>query len=93
MTDTLKLRLTNNKAVETTFVLEPYGDFWPMAAGATYELRLEIEGNEPRHYPEIVMTADAIIVYSGVAGHVSVWQDEREINSSDFSPQPLQRAA
>lgn len=93
MTDILKIRLTNQKNTVTTFVLEPWGDFWPMGAGSTYEIHFGINGNRPADLPEIVMSDDAITVYSGACGHVLVFENGREINSSSFSDEPLQKAA
>jgi hypothetical protein len=93
MNDILKIRLTNQKNTVTTFVLEPWGDFWLMAAGSTYEIHFEINGNTPADFPEIVMSNDAITVYSGVGSHVLVFENGREINSSSFDEAPLQKAA
>lgn len=93
MTNTFQLRLTNHKKTPTTFVLEPWGDAWPMGAGATYEIHFEINGDTPRDFPEIVTSDDAITVYAGGRGDVLVLENGREINSSSFSAEPMQRAA
>jgi len=93
MIDLLKLKLTNHKDTATTFVLEPWGDIWPMVAGSTYEIHFGLRGDTPRDFPEIVMSDDAITVYAGAHGHVLVLQDGREINSSSFDEATLQKAA
>ena len=93
MTNVFKLRLTNHKNTATSFVLEPWGDVWPMEANAVYEIHFGIDGDTPAGFPEVVLGEDSITVYSGASGHVLVHQNGREINSSSFEEAPLQKAA
>ncbi len=93
LTNIFKIRLTNHQTARTTFVLEPWGDAWPMESGATYEIHLEIHGDSPQNFPEIITSNEAITVYAGGQGDVLVLENGREINSSSFSEAPLQKAA
>jgi len=93
MINTLKIRLTNDKTVATTFCLEPWGDAWEMLPQATYEVHFEIVGGAACDFPEIVTSGDAITVYSGGRGHVTVHENGREINSTILHAEALPRAA
>jgi hypothetical protein len=66
----------------TGFHLEPWGDFWPMPAGATYDLHFEINGDTPQNLPDVLLSDDAITVFAGMDGDLTVYENGREINSS-----------
>lgn len=93
MINTLKIRLTNDNAVATTFCLEPWGDVWAMPPHATYEVHFEVGDENPLDFPEIVMGDEGITVYAGGRGHVSVHENGREINSTILHAEALPLAA
>lgn len=85
MSNILKLRVVNHKTEAVQFRIEPWGDFWLMPAGTAYELHIEVEGNLPIHCPEITVSDEEIVVYAGVSGDISVYENGLEINSSILS--------
>ena len=64
MTD-FHLRLTNSGENTIDFIVEPWGDVFPMAPAATFEIAFQMVGEKGNDAPEVQWSADAITVYAG----------------------------
>lgn len=59
------LRLTNSGETPIDFIIEPWGNVFPMAPDATFEVAFQIAGEEGNDAPEVQWGANAITVYAG----------------------------
>lgn len=59
------LRFTNPGENTIDFIIEPWGNIFPMPPGATFEVAFQAEGEIGNDAPEVQWSADAITVYAG----------------------------
>ena len=69
------MRVTNAQDHEVSLVVEPWGEIYQMAPGATFEVRFEVAGQQARELPEIVWEKDQILIYAGVNGDIALFHD------------------
>ena len=81
------LRLTNSRSAAVTFVLEPWGEQYEMAAGATFD----VFAHGPRDDSlEVSMGGDSITVWGWSGSIVRVYHDGAELgHASRRPPSPL----
>ena len=75
MTKFSTLRVTNAQDHEVSLVVEPWGEIYLMAVGATFDVRFEVAGEQARQLPEIVWEKDQILIYAGVNGDIALFHD------------------
>ncbi len=68
------LRLTNSGESSIDFIIEPWGDVFPMAPEATFEIAFESVGEAGNDAPEVQWGAQAITVYAGRNSTFSIVQ-------------------
>ena len=64
MTD-FHLCLTNSGEQALDFIIEPWGNIFPMPPGATFEVAFQANGAVGNDAPEVHWSANAITVYAG----------------------------
>ena len=81
MTEFQILRLTNSRDHEVALVVEPWGEIYPMPAGATFDVRFEVAGERFAQLPEIVWEAEQILLYAGVGGDIELHHNGRNLRA------------
>ena len=59
------LRFTNSGEKSINFIIEPWGDVFPMAPEATFEIAFESVGEQGNDAPEVQWSTSSITVYAG----------------------------
>ena len=85
MTKFSTLRVTNAQDHEVSLVVEPWGEIYPMASGATFEVRFEVAGEQAKELPEIVWEKDQILIYAGVNGDIALFRNGINLREPSFN--------
>ena len=75
------LRLTNTSEQSLSFVIEPWGDFYQMPSGATFEVVFEADGARGQSAPEVVWSANAVTLYAAKQGNLAVFHNGEELGA------------
>ena len=72
------LRITNERQGPMEFVLEPWGEFWPMPPGAVFEVQLA--ASDHADMPEAVISDKQVKLFVGRAIWAAVYHEGQEIS-------------
>ena len=75
MTNFSTIRISNAQDHEVLLVVEPWGEIYSMAVGATFDVRFEVAGEQARELPEIVWEKEQILIYAGVDGDIGLFHN------------------
>jgi hypothetical protein len=84
------LRLSNSRAVETTFVLEPWGETYPF--GVDDEFVIVLRGPE-NGSPEVDFGDDAVTVWGWPGSTARLFRNEEELGKGLHERTPVPRVA